>query len=205
MWSTWNHCRYFSSVNLINYLKEEKEIIDSYLWGVLFFKKEDSNSYNINKEIQNKYDGFCIIGITNKDYLNIFKPTNVIIDYLLRDIYIEAFRYSFDKIYFNDPSDNNNNSSEIICAYETQFEFHLDYNYITSRKEHYDKIKQKFSKKYLDTRTCIKENSKKFYDGQNHLIIYDFNFKKDIKYINNLYFLSRKLAFILELNYNDII
>jgi len=56
----------------------------------------------------------------------------------------------------------------------------------------------------LDDRTCIEENSKKFYDGQNHMIICDNNFKKDIKYFPNLYFLSRKLSFIFELNYNDI-
>ena len=68
--------RYFSSANLINYLKEDKEIIDSYSWGVFFFDKVDSNSYNIDKEIQNKYDGFYIIGINDKDYLKIFKHIN---------------------------------------------------------------------------------------------------------------------------------
>ena len=196
--------RYFPSANLINYFKEDKEIIDSYSWGVFFFDKEDIESYNIDKDIQNKYDGFCIIGITEKDYLNIFKTSNVINDYLIRDNYIETIRYSFDKIYFNDNSNNNKNIGEIICAYETQFEFHLDYNYIISGKEYYDKIKQKFFKKYLDNRACMEENSKKFYDGQNHMIICDYNFKKDIKYFPNLYFLSRKLSFIFELNYNDI-
>ena len=45
---------------------------------------------------------------------------------------------------------------------------------------------------------------KKFYDGQNHMIICDYNFKKDIKYFPSLYFLSKKFAFILELNYKDI-
>ena len=87
---------------------------------------------------------------------------------------------------FNDIS---NNSSELICAYDTQFEFHLDYKYIISRKEYYERIKQKSFKKYLDDRICIEENSKKSYDGQNHRIIYDYNFKKDIKCI----FLAKNL------------
>ena len=61
------HDRYFSAANIINYLKEDKEIINSYSWGIFFFDKEEKNIFNIDKEIQNKYDGFCIIGITDKD------------------------------------------------------------------------------------------------------------------------------------------
>jgi len=53
--------RYFSSSNLINYLKEDKEIIDSYSWGVFFFDKEDIDSYNIDKDIKKNMMDFALL------------------------------------------------------------------------------------------------------------------------------------------------
>ena len=55
------HDRYFSSANLINYLKEDKEIIDSYSWGVFFFDKEDIDSYNIDKDIKKNMMDFALL------------------------------------------------------------------------------------------------------------------------------------------------
>ena len=51
--------------NFINYLKKS-DIIKSYQWGIFYFDKE--HSYNINKEIQNNYEGIFIVGLTEKDY-----------------------------------------------------------------------------------------------------------------------------------------
>ena len=61
--------------NFIDYSKKIKNIIDSYQWGIFFFDKE--KSYNIDEEIQNKYDGFAIIGLNENDYLNIFKTKEI--------------------------------------------------------------------------------------------------------------------------------
>lgn len=63
-----------NNYNLINFLKKNGKI-DSYSWGIFYFDKE--NSYNVDKDIQSKYDGLLIAGITNNTYLDIFKTENV--------------------------------------------------------------------------------------------------------------------------------
>ena len=57
-------------VNFIDYTKKNK-IIESYQYGIFFFDKEES--YKIDKEIQNKYDGLIFLGLIETDYPNIFK------------------------------------------------------------------------------------------------------------------------------------
>ena len=182
---------YAYAKNFITFLKEEK-IIDSYSWSIFFFDKE--NSYNINNDIQNKYQGFYIAGISDKDYLNIFKPTDI--------ININAIDNNINfKIYFYESP---NNKTEILCSENSIINFNIDYNYIISEKDYYDKIKNSFFKKYIDNKICTEKFSYITYQGQKRMIICDLNFKKYLNLYPTLYLYNKEFSFIFNLDYNDV-
>ena len=68
--------------------------------GNIFFDKE--KSYKIDYSIQNKYDGFYIAGISEDDYINIFKSANITITYSSKT---NNF-ISLNKIFFYDSPKN---------------------------------------------------------------------------------------------------
>ena len=191
-----NYDLYFYDENFIIYLKKEK-IIDSYSCCFLYFDKE--NSYNINESIKNKYDGFYIIGINEKDYFNIFNTRNIKIGYFAKSNHFDFFGYNFDKIFFYDSFNN-----EIICSNNTLFEVVLDYNYILSDKEYFNKIKKYFFEKFLENKICIEEDSDIIYGGQSHLLICNINIKENLEQFPNLYFFNRELSFTFNLDYKDV-
>ena len=181
--------------NFICYLKQEK-IIDSYAWGLFFFDKE--KSYNIDYNIQNKYDGFYIAGITDNDYSNIFNTNNITNDYSKKtNNYI-----TFDKIFFYENCSKKKN--ECFVSNNISVELVIDNNYIISDIEYYNKIKKSFFQKYLDDNICIEKNSDKTIGGKNYMIICDSNFKNNLKNFPNLYFYNRELSFTFNLDYNDV-
>ena len=116
--------------NFIDNLKKN-DIIKSYQWGMFFFDKEQS--YNINREIQDKYEGFYIVGLTEKDYLDIFN-----IDYI-SNTYQEMPLFTmlggkFDKIYFKYLK------KTINCSDNIYFEIDIDNNYITCTMDYYENV-----------------------------------------------------------------
>jgi len=181
--------------NFIDYLKEEK-IVDSYAWGLFFFDKE--NSYNIDIDIQKRYDGFYIAGITDNDYSNIFKFTNI------TNIYSKKTNnyINFDKIFFYDNSSGKKN--EYLISNNTSIEIVIDNNYIISEIEYYDNIKKFFFKKYLDDNICIEKSSYKSERFKNYMIICDLSIKNNLKNFPILYFFNRELSFTFNLDYNDV-
>ena len=182
---------YASAKNFITFLKEEK-IIDSYSWGLFFFDKD--KSYNINDEILNKYEGFYIAGITEKDYLNIFKTKDIISANAVDN------NINFKVFFYDTPI----NKTEIICSENALFNFIVDYNYIISDKEYYQKIRQIFFQKYIDNKICITKYHYKTYAGKTYMIVCDLNFKKYLKDFPTLYFNNKELSFNFNLDYNDV-
>lgn len=185
---------YIFAENFINYLKGKK-IINSYEWGIFFFDKE--KSYNINNDIYNKYDGFYIAGITEDDYLNIFKTSNIIgIHSPKTNNYI-----TIDKIYFYDSPMNR---TEYLVSNDTIVEIVLDNNYIISDIEYYQQIKEYFFKKYFDNNICYENSTIRKYGGKNYMIICDLSIKENLKNFPTLYLLNRDFSFTFNLNYNDV-
>ena len=181
---------YAYAKNFINFLKEEK-IIDSYSWGIFFFDKEQS--YNFEETIKNKYDGFYIAGITDEDYLNIFKTKNIInTNSIENNINFKVFFYD-DK-----------NKTEIICSQNSLAYFIVDFNYIVSEKEYYEGIVKFFFQKYIDDKICVHKSSFRVYEGKTQMIVCDSSFKKYLKYFPSIYFYSRELSFTFNLDYNDL-
>ena len=105
--------------------------------GDIFFDKD--NSYNLNSEIQNEYEGFYIAGIEDEDYLKIFKTSNI--------LNINNIENNIDfKIYFEESSKSKTN---IICSDNSLVHFIVDYNYILADKEYYNNIVKYFFQKYI--------------------------------------------------------
>ena len=184
---------YLFAKNFISYLKEER-IINSYSWGIFFFDKE--KSYNIDYAIQNKYDGLYIAGISQDDYLNLFKTTNITSVYSSKT---NNF-ISLNKIFFYDSPKNR---TEYLISNDTEIELVLDNNYIIVGIEYYDKIKQVFFNKYLDNKICYENSTVKKNEIRYYMIICDSSFKSNIKQFPTLYLYSRDFSFTFNLGYND--
>ena len=187
---------YYYNENFINYLKKLK-LIESSSWGIIFFDKE--NNYNISEYFIKQYSGFLIIGITEKDYFDIYKTSNIKNGYISETNHFDYYGYKFDKIYTHDL-----NNKEIIISNNTLFEFSLDYNFILSGQDYYEKIKQYFFKKYLENKICIEENSTLISGMKVQLIICNTSIKKYLKNFPDLYLYSRELYFTFNLDYNDV-
>ena len=180
--------------NFIDYSKKIKNIIDSYQWGIFFFDKE--KSYNIDEEIQNKYDGFAIIGLNENDYLNIFKTKEITSVYQLMSK-TTGIGGKFDSIYFYA-------NNAIFDHSELNFVINVDHNYIVCNKEYYNNIKKQYFNKYLDNKICQERFSSLMYMANQYLIVCDLSIKEDLNNFPNLYLNYKQLNFTFNLDYKDL-
>ena len=186
---------YFSTyVNFIISLKE-KNIIPSYQWGIYFF--EGNKSYNIDKEIQNNYDGFYIVGLTENDYLNIFNTKITYNTYIGNPIY-SMIGGKFDKIYFN----YLNNT--INCSKVTNFEIDVEKNYITCPNDYWESIKQYYFNQYFENDICKEIVSIDEYNRKENMIICNLTIKEELKNFPKLFLFYRELNFNSSLDYKDL-
>ena len=175
-------------VNFIIYLKK-KNIIQSYQWGIFFFN--ENKNYNINKEIQNNYNGFYIAGLTENDYLNIFNNNIIYNTYIENPIYIKIGG-KFDKIYFKYLN------NIINCSEITNFEIDIEKNYITCPEDYRENIKNYYYfNKHFENDKCKEIVSlDKFYRDDN-MIICNLTIKEELKNFPKLYLPYRDFLFRL--------
>ena len=181
-------------VNFISYLKKNN-IIQSYQWGIFFF--DENKNYNIDKEIQNNYDGFYIAGLTESDYLNIFK-TNIIYNTYFQNPIYTAIGGKFDKIYFN-YLDNIINCSEV-----TNFEINIEKNYITCPPEYWENIKKYYFNQYFENDKCKEIVSDDKYSKGDSMIICNLTIKEELKNFPKLNLLYKELNANFTLTYKDL-
>ena len=180
--------------NFIEHLKKS-DIISSYQWGIFYFDKE--LSYYVDKDMQNKYDGFYIAGLTDDDYLNIFNMNYISNTYIEMPLFT-MLGGKFDQIYFKYKKE------KINCSIDTYFENDIDANYIISKKNYFEKITFYFFKIYINKGICIMKNSTDKYSKGEHMIICDLTFKNDLKNFPKLYLFYRELNFTFSLDYKDL-
>ena len=180
-------------LNFIDYSKKNK-IIQSYQWGLFFFDKEQS--YIIDKEIQNKYDGFIIVGLLETDYANIFKANDITSSYLLmgKSKNIEGI---FTSIYFKYLN------KTIYCENELSFRLDIDYNYIICTKDYYENIKKYYFNQYINNTICEERVSYNSGD-KNFMIICNSTIKNDLGKFPSLQLFNLDLNFQFELDYKDL-
>ena len=184
----------YNYVNFISHLKQ-KDVIQSYQWGMFFFDKEQS--YNINKEIQNNYDGFYIAGLTENDYINIFNTDKIYNTYMEMKLYT-MIGGNFDKIYFNYLNDS------INCSEVTNFEIDIEKNYITCPKDYWKNIKKYFFNEFFENGKCKEIVLIDKYDKGDNMIMCDLNIKEELKKFPKLNLFNRELNFNFNLDYKDL-
>ena len=161
------------------------EMIQSYQWGIFFLDKEQS--YIIEKEIQNKYDGFIISGLLENDYTNIFKENDITSSYLLmgKSKKIEGL---FTSIYFKYLD------KTIYCERELSFGMDIDHNYIIVTKDYYENIKQYYFNQYINYTICEERTSYNSED-KNFMIICNSTIKNDLEKFPSLQLFNLDLHF----------
>ena len=180
--------------NFIDNLKKNN-IIQSYQWGLFFFDKEQS--YNINKEIQNKYDGCFIVGINENDYLNIFN-TNIISNTYQELPLFTMLGGKFNTIYFRYLK------NKIVCSEDRFFEIDIEKNYITCTRDYYNNIKKYFFNKYFEDKICKEIISDDKYSKGDSMVMCDLSFKNELNNFPKLFLFYRELNFTFILDYNDL-
>ena len=182
-----------SYINFIDYSKKNK-IIQSYQWGLFFFDKEQS--YIIDKEIQNKYDGFIVIGLLETDYANIFKANDITSSYLImgKSKNIEGM---FTSIYFKYLN------KTIYCERELGFGMDIDHNYIICAQDYYENIKKYYFNQYINYTICEERTSYNSGD-KNFMIICNSTIKNDLEKFPSLQLFNLDLNFQFELDYKDL-
>ena len=184
---------YFKS--LASFLKGKREI-DSYSWGIFYFDEE--KTYNISENIQNEYDGFLIVGITENDYLNIFNTSRVINDYWVEteENYVGI---NYQKIFFF-----NKNEIQYLANNSTLINFVLDNNYNIFNTIHYNIIKDNFFQKYIEKNICTEKISNLCNGFQDHIIICESTMNKYLNLFPTLYFFNKEYEYTFNIDYKDL-
>jgi len=181
-------------VNFISYLKN-RNIIHSYQWGIFFFG--ENKNYNIDKEIQNNYDGFYVAGLTENDYKNIFNNNIVYNTYIENPIYT-MIGGKFDKIYFKYLN------NIINCSEVTNFEIDIEKNYIACPKDYWENIKKYYFKEHFANDKCKEIVSLDKYNKGDSMIICNLTIKEELKNFPKLYLFYRELNSNFTLDYKDL-
>ena len=179
--------------NFIDYTKKNN-IIQSYQWGIFFFNEEQS--YLIEKEIQNKYDGFIIVGLLDTDYSNIFKSDDITGSYLLMGK-SKNIGSIFTSIYFQ------HLDRKIYCERELSFEMDIDHNYVICTKDYYENIKKYFFEQFINNTICEERTSYNIGDKY-FMIICNSTIKNDLEKFPSLQLFSLDLNIQFELDYKDL-
>jgi len=194
----------YNGDTLINSLKK-KRLINNNFWTYAYFNKDIKNNKILNfPEIDNQniikdYDGMIIIGNYTYEYNSLEFNEEYVVSTLAaeRD---KNLRWDiiFKKIFFGD---NKNNINEK----DVQADLSINYDYVVSPSEYFDKICLPFFNTYINEGMCqIQGINKSVYIFE--IISCD---KKlftinDIKKFPTIYFYHYEFNFTFELNYNDL-
>ena len=178
---------------------KKNSLIDNYSWAYIYFEKDTSQKNKIlnlpklnNEYIFNNFDGLIILGNYSYGYIhNDFDP-----NYLLSTLAIERDKnlkwdILFNKIYCNE-------DKSIIIEKDIHAYLSINYNYIISPKEYFDKIIFPFFDLYISNQICkIKEIKKSIYKYE--IIFCDKNkfTLNDIKKFPTIYFHHHEFNYTL--------
>ena len=186
----------------LNTLKRE-ELIDDYFWTYIYFEKDnDNNIINFpkinNKNIINNYEGLFILGnYFNKDFSN-----NNDINYFKSTLAKERDKNLKWTIIFN--KIDLKFDEEISMNKDIHADLLINYDYIISTKEYFEKLFSPFFHPYLEKDICkINEFNKNGYSYQ--IYFCDKNlFSNDIKKFPKIHFYSRDFNYTFELEHDEL-
>jgi len=184
---------------------KKKGLINNYFWTYIYFDKDIKNKIIINlPEIDNQniiqnYDGMILIGNYTYEYNSLEFNEKYVVSTLAveRDKNLK-WDIIFKNIYLGDNKKNINEK-------EVQADLSINYDYVVSPIEYFDKICLPFFTTYITEKKCqIQEIKKSVYTFE--IISCD---KKlftidDIEKFPKIYFYHYEFNFTFELNYNDL-
>ena len=186
----------------INSLKS-KGLIKDYFWTYEYFDKEENKIINFpqinNKYIIDNYDGLIIIGNYSNEYDPIYYDKNSYISTLAveRETNLK-WDLVFHKIYciYNE---------EISIIKDIHADLSINYDYIISTKEYFEKLILPFFNLYLEKQICkINEIKKNAYMYE---VIYcdkKLFTIQDIKKFPTIYFYHHNFNYTFEITYNEL-
>ena len=184
---------------------KKKGLINNYFWTYIYFDKDIKNKKIINlPEINNQniiqnYDGMILIGNYTYEYNSLEFNEKYVVSTLAaeRDKNLK-WDIIFKSIYLGD---NKNNINEK----DVQADLSINYDYIVSPTEYFDKICLPFFSIYINEKICqmqeIKKSEYTFEIISCDKKLFTIN---DIKKFPTIYFYHYEFNFTFELNYNDL-
>ena len=186
----------------INTLKK-KGLINDYLWTYEYFEKEENKILNFmkinNKYIIENFDGLIIIGNYSEEYNPInYDKNNYMSTLAVERETVLKWDLVFHKIYciYNE---------EISIDKDIHADLSINYDYIISTKEYFEKLILPFFNFYLEKNICkIKETRKNSFMYE---IIYcdkKLFTNEDITKFPTIYFYHHNFNYTFEITYNDL-
>lgn len=182
---------------------KKKCLIENHFWTYIYFNKDIKNNKILNlPEIDNHniikhYDGMIILGNYTYNYSEYNEK------YVVSTLAVEREKnlkwdIIFKKIYLDDTQTNINEK-------DVQADLSINYDYVVSPMEYFDKICLPFFNSYINEKICqTQEINKSVYEFE----IISCDKKKftinDIKKFPTIYFYHYEFNFTFELTYNDL-
>ena len=194
----------FTDYNIDTFLGELKKrgLINAYSWTYKYFEKNNNKILNIpdinNQYIIDNFEGVIILG----NYPEIDKKSDENNNYI-STLAVEREKnlkwdIIFSQIFINDKGTN-------IIDKDIHAYLSINYDYIVSPKEYFDKLILSFFSSYIDNKKCnIKELKHGVYDYEIIVCDKDLFTIKDIKQFPTIYFYHNEFNYTFELNYKDL-
>lgn len=186
---------YYNKFKTLDSILKLNNVTNYTFWTIEFFNGKE-------KEENNNYDGYLILGAGDKKYL---KNTKNIesdeIPYTYSSYLSSSVEWmiNFQLIFYSYPEDNIIKMKQDFSKVEINF----DIDYFFSTKDYFDSIKANFFDKYITKGICRLNKLKEFY-LQYHFITCDKNFKNELSNFPTINFLCSFFNYTFELTYKDL-
>ena len=186
---------YYNKFRNFYYILKTNNITNYTFWAIEFFNEEE-------KERNNNYDGYLILGAGDKNYLKGTKNIDVDEIHYSYSSHLSSsieWMINFNLIYYSYPEFNNVRMNPDL----SKVEFNFDIDYYFSTKEYFESIKNNFFDKYISKGICKINKLNEFYLRYN-FIICDMSFKDELIFFPNLNMFSDYLNYNFQLTYKDL-
>ena len=186
---------YYNKFRNFYYILKTNNITNYTFWAIEFFNEEE-------KDINNNYDGYLILGAGDINYLKGTKNIDVDEIHYSYSSHLSSsieWMINFNLIYYSSLEFNNVRMNPDL----SKVEFNFDIDYYFSTKEYFESIKNNFFDKYISKGICKINKLKEFYLRYN-FIICDMSFKNELIFFPNLNMFSDFLNYNFQLTYKEL-
>ena len=186
---------YYNKFQSFSSILKNNNITNYTFWTIEFFNEEE-------KEINNNFDGYIVLGAGDKNYLKDIKNIDVDEIHYSYSYHLSSsieWMIKFNLIYYSYPEFYNYRMYPDLSKVELNF----DIDYFFSTKEYFESIKNNFFEQYISKEICKINKLKEFY-LRYKFITCDKTFIKELNTFPNLYLFSDYFNYKFELTYKDL-